>query len=88
MKVKQILYTKKFASSVKKLPKKLKEKVIIREALFRENPFHPSLKTHQLKGKLKDLWSFSLSYSYRVLFEFVENNEILFHDVGTHSIYK
>lgn len=35
---------------------------------FTNNPFDPSLKTHKLSGKLKDLWSFSIEYDRRVLF--------------------
>ncbi len=28
--------------------------------VFTSNPFEPSLRTHKLSGKLKDLWSFSV----------------------------
>ena len=28
--------------------------------LFTKDPFNPSLRTHKLSGKLKDLWSFSI----------------------------
>jgi mRNA-degrading endonuclease YafQ of YafQ-DinJ toxin-antitoxin module len=31
-------------------------------ALFQEDPFHSSLKTHKLTGKLKGLWAFAVSY--------------------------
>lgn len=29
---------------------------------FVVDPFHPSLKTHKLSGKLRGLWSFSVDY--------------------------
>ncbi|MEG3437637.1 type II toxin-antitoxin system mRNA interferase toxin, RelE/StbE family [Pannus brasiliensis CCIBt3594] len=55
-----------------------------------EDPFHPSLHTHKLKGDLSDVWSCSIDYSYRILFEFADNVEdgeetILLLNVGTHD---
>jgi mRNA-degrading endonuclease YafQ of YafQ-DinJ toxin-antitoxin module len=53
--------------------------------LFSEDPFHPQLKTHKLSGKLKMLWSFSIGYDLRVVFEFVTNNKVILEDIGTHN---
>ena len=64
--------------------KKLREKIII----FKNNPFDPCLKTHKLKGKLKDYWVFTISYSYRIIFRFLDKERIFFIDIGDHSIYK
>jgi addiction module RelE/StbE family toxin len=55
-----------------------------------EDPFHPSLHTHKLKGDLSNIWSCSIDYSYRLLFEFVENLEdieeaILLINLGSHD---
>jgi addiction module RelE/StbE family toxin len=55
-----------------------------------EDPFHPSLHTHKLKGDLSNIWSCSIDYSYRILFEFVENPEdreeaILLLNLGSHD---
>ncbi|NEO13214.1 MULTISPECIES: type II toxin-antitoxin system mRNA interferase toxin, RelE/StbE family [unclassified Moorena] len=55
-----------------------------------EDPFHPSLHTHKLKGDLSNIWSCSIDYSYRILFEFIENSEdqeeaILLLNLGTHD---
>lgn len=56
--------------------------------LFKENCFNPRLKTHKLKGKLNGYWSFSITYSHRGLFEFLDGDSVAFIDVGDHSIYK
>lgn len=61
--------------------KNLSEKIEI----FRKDPYNPSLKTHALTGKLKGLYSFSLTYSKRVVFTFVEKNKALLLDVGLHG---
>lgn len=52
------------------------------------DPFHPSLRTHKLKGDLADVWSCSIDYDYRILFEFVhtpEEEAILLLNIGTHD---
>ena len=53
-----------------------------------ENAFHPSLKTHKLKGDHAGSWSCSAGYDLRIVFEFVkddENEAILLQSIGTHD---
>lgn len=52
--------------------------------VFITNQSDPRLKTHQLTGKLKNIHSFSLTYSKRVLFT-VEDNKTIFVAVGAHD---
>lgn len=85
--IKEIFYTSKFEIRFKKLSPEIQKQAIEKEKLLRENCFHPRLHTHKLKG-YKDLWSFSINYSHRIVFEFLSNNSVLFIDVGTHEIYK
>jgi mRNA-degrading endonuclease YafQ of YafQ-DinJ toxin-antitoxin module len=52
--------------------------------------YHPSLKTHKLKGDLDGTWSCSIDYSYRVLFKFVptpedDGEEIFLLTLGNHD---
>lgn len=84
----QIFYTKKFEREYKKLSKEIKLKVESREVIFRKNPHVASLKTHKLSGDLGDFWSFSVDYSYRVIFEFVDQGNVIFYSIGNHDIYK
>lgn len=39
--------------------------------LLELNPHHPSLRLHQLQGKLNKLHSVSMNMQYRVTFEFI-----------------
>ncbi len=48
----------------------------------------PKLKTHKLHGTMKEYWAFSISYSHRIGFTFVEADLVRFHAIGTHDIYK
>lgn len=87
MKIKKIYYSSHFERAFKALPLKVKKQAIEKEGIFRNDCFDKRLKTHKLKGKLENSWSFSINYSYRILFEFSGDDEAGFIDVGTHSIY-
>lgn len=57
-------------------------------SLLESDAFQPQLKTHKLKGKLKDSWACSVGYDLRIVFEIVEDeNEeaILLQTIGTHD---
>jgi len=85
----KIIYTSKFVRKYKKLPAKVKDTAEENEKIFRKDPFDPVLKTHKLSGKLKDLWSFSIGYKHRIIFEFSDNKDVIyFYSVGTHNIYQ
>ncbi len=84
----EIDYSSRFVRQFKKLPQNVQEEALKREKLFRKNPFDPRLKTHKLSGTLKDFWAFSISYSYRIGFTFVQGDLVRFHAVGTHDIYR
>lgn len=43
--------------------------------LLIEDPFDSSLRTHKLKGDLDGVWSCSVDYDNRILFEFVIDTE-------------
>ena len=50
------------------------------------DPHHPSLRLHQLKGRLKDLHSVSINISYRITIEFYfSDKEIVLVNVGHHD---
>lgn len=85
----KIIYTSKFEREYKKLPKFLKYLAEEKEKIFRKNPFDKKLNAHKLHGKLKDFWSFSINYDWRIIFEISKNKKVFyFHSVGNHKIYK
>jgi len=83
----QIIYSAQFTKDYKRLDNKVKDKAEEKEATFRKNPFDVRLKTHKLSGRLSDLWSFSVDYNCRIIFEFQSEKIIIFHAIGGHSIY-
>jgi addiction module RelE/StbE family toxin len=52
---------------------------------FQNDPFDQTLRTHKLSGRLKHLWAFSIEYDFRVVFSFLEDDRVLFVDIGTHE---
>ena len=48
------------------------------------DPLVSSLKTHKLKGKLEGLYTCSLTYELRIIFELKENAVVLI-DIGSHD---
>lgn len=67
---------------------KLSEKIHKKLELFVDNPKHPSLRNHKLKGNLKDAWSISIERDLRMLYYFDEDG-VIFFDIGTHDqVYK
>jgi addiction module RelE/StbE family toxin len=56
--------------------------------LLAEDAFHPQLRTHKLKGKLKGSWACSAGYDLRIVFKYVRHEgteAILLETVGTHD---
>lgn len=86
--VKEILYSSKFVAELRKLPKAILALAIKKEKIFKDNPLHPSLRLHALQGKLKGLWSISITGSYRIIFQRQANGDILFISIGKHDIYR
>lgn len=86
--VRKIHYSKKFVKELRKLPKQIIDLSIKKEKIFKENPLHSSLRIHELHGKFQGIWSISIASNYRIIFERMENGDILFISIGKHDIYK
>lgn len=84
--VKAIYVTSHFERQYKKLPAAVQTVAEKKERLFRADAFDPRLSTHKLKGKLRRLWAFSVTSDIRIIFEFLDGDEVLFHDIGPHGV--
>lgn len=79
-----ISYSKNFLKQAKKLSPELRKKLLERMVLFSENPLHPSLRNHPLKGKYKEYRSIDVTSDMRALY-LQKEHEAIFDAVGTHS---
>lgn len=84
----KIVYASGFARQYKKLTREIKLSAEKKEKIFRNNPFDPVFDTHKPHGRLREFWSFSVGYTYRIIFEFGEGNIIYFYSIGDHSLYQ
>jgi len=80
-------YSDRFLKSASRLPKKLIELADKKEALFKQQPRHPSLRIHSLHGKDRGALAFWINQKYRIKFLFLGPASVLFLDIGTHDIY-
>ena len=85
----KIFTVKEFDEDYVRLPKDIQRKAQKQEEIFKNNPFHPSLHTEKLSPKFKEVWSFRVDRSYRVLFQFLGEDSVLFIAIGKHDwIYR
>ena len=88
VKIDAIYTSRGFDKQYDRLLIRIKKALAEKEAIFKADAFDKRLKAHKLYGKNKALWSFSVSYAYRVTFSFFDSNIVIFLAIGTHSIYK
>jgi mRNA-degrading endonuclease YafQ of YafQ-DinJ toxin-antitoxin module len=85
----KIVYTDKYNKKAKKFLKKHPDLVVQYEKtveLLELNPHHPSLRLHKLTGKLSDLYSVYINFTYRLSIEFIiQDEKIIPVDIGTHE---
>ena len=80
----EIDFNAKFKKQYKKLPWEIRKKFLRRLDMFKENPYHPLLNTHKLRGKKRAFRSINITGDYRALFLW-KGDVVIFHQIGTHS---
>lgn len=65
--------------------KKLENRVSERIKLFQQDPNNYFLRNHQLIGKSKGLCSFSITGDIRIIYKWIDEDEVLFLDIGSHN---
>jgi len=84
-----IFLTKEFKENFSCLEKQIQKRAEKQIVIFRNNPFYPSLHTEKLVPKSKEVWSFRIDKKYRIVFRFINRDQIYFLTIGPHDwIYK
>ena len=73
-----------FLKKYKKLPIKLKLKIMERLVLFDQDHFNNILDNHSLRGELEGYRSVNITGDYRAIF-LIKEGIAVFTDIGTHS---
>lgn len=79
------VFEKKFKKYTAQLPAIGKQRLKKRLEIFKEDIFDKRLKTHKLKGELKEYYAFSISYADRLVFRLLEDEGVYFIDIGDHD---
>jgi len=81
--------TEKYSKIEKKFFKKHKNLILKYGEILKKlqiNPFDNSLKTHKLKGELKEFYACHLTYEYRIVMVIkIVDDEIILVNIGTHD---
>jgi len=90
MKPKYISFDAAFERNFKKYKARLSEterqRLKKRLEIFADDVFDKRLKTHKLKGELKEYYAFSISYSERLVFKILDDEGIYFIELGSHDV--
>ena len=80
------VFEKHWLKYLRGLTEKQKEHLRERLAIFKEDVFDKRLKTHRLKGNLKEYYAFSVSYSDRIVFKILEDEAVYFIEIDGHDV--
>ncbi len=83
----EIFFKPRFLKKLGKLEDRLQQEAFEKIELFKNKENHQSLHVHKLHGHLKDFYGFSVNYQYRIIFEWLSDNEATFISIGTHAVY-
>lgn len=78
-------YKKKAIKFLKKHPQ-VRKQYAKTLRLLRDNPQHPSLRLHKLKGQLQQFQSVSINMQYRIMIDFIIKDDVVYLlDIGEHD---
>lgn len=81
----EVIFHRTFLRQYKKVPSRAQEQFYERLELWLENPTHPSLRIHTLKGKYTGYWSMNITGDIRALYREEGKEVVIFAFIGTHS---
>jgi mRNA-degrading endonuclease RelE of RelBE toxin-antitoxin system len=77
--------TKTFRKRLKELPKSIQKQAVKAYALWKNDPYHPSLQFKRVSQR-QPIYSARVTINYRVL-GLLESNHIYWYWIGTHDEY-
>lgn len=83
-----VYFKASFIRRLNALNESLKEEVMEKIGLLKNTDNHRSLKVHKLHGPLAGLFSFSVNYRTRIVFEYVSKKEVALLAIGDHDVYE
>ncbi|OGC82815.1 MAG: hypothetical protein A2788_01325 [Candidatus Abawacabacteria bacterium RIFCSPHIGHO2_01_FULL_46_8] len=85
----QVHFSRNFKKSFQKLQPRIQQQFAKRLDLFIQEPNHPQLQNHPLKGHMIGYRAFAVSGDYHVIYQIIDAKSIKLVDIGRHSqVYK
>jgi len=81
----QVTFSSNFDKKIKKIPIKIVDKFFERLELFKNDRFNVLLKNHKLHGEYNGFNSINITANFRAVFKYIDEEKIIFYDIGTHS---
>ncbi len=81
----QVIFSKTFTKSYKKLDEKIKSAFGKKLEIFLQNEFDPILRNHMLKGNYEEIRSISITGDFRAHYIILETKDYYFVAIGSHS---
>ncbi|MFT5036615.1 MAG: plasmid maintenance system killer protein [Candidatus Azotimanducaceae bacterium] len=88
MKPIKVIYMPSFIRELQKLESDVQTETAQKVKLFEDSDNHKQLRVHKLKGRLKNKYSFSVTYSHRIVFLWEDKKTAVFLSIGDHDVYK
>jgi mRNA-degrading endonuclease YafQ of YafQ-DinJ toxin-antitoxin module len=84
-----LVWTDTFSRTARKFLRRHPDLLVLFEDVLKQlenDPHSPRLRLHRLKGRHRDKYAVSLTYSYRIIIALrIEKGKILLLDVGSHD---
>jgi addiction module RelE/StbE family toxin len=84
----EVSYKPTFLRQLKKLDVATRGKALTAIGLFKNLKNHKKLRVHKLHGDLSHVYSFSINFNTRIIFEYVSKKEVTLLLIGDHTIYQ
>lgn len=81
----QFSSSKGFKKNFKKMPAKIKQQFKQKIIIFLVDEYHSVLNNHKLAGEYGDYRSINVTGDYRAIYKKLDQDTVLFIDIGTHS---
>lgn len=82
-----VSYKPSFIRKFQRLEDGLRREILEKIELLKDSGNHRILRVHKLHGPLAGLFSFSINYKIRIVFEYLSKKEVVILSVGDHEIY-
>jgi len=84
----RIFVTANFSRQHSALSKNVQNDVERTILLLSDSGHHREIDVHKLHGRLQGMYSCSVNFKYRIVFEYLEANRVVLNGVGDHDVYK